>query len=76
MVKLGDRVVDTLTGFSGVVTARTEYIYGCVQLLVVPRELKDGVPSEGQWIDEQRFGPQTATAGGPQNTPPKRSVPN
>ena len=76
MAKLNDEVTDSITGFSGVVTARAEYLYGCVQLLVSPHRLKDGIPVKGQWLDEQRFGPSSATVGGPQDTPPERSVPS
>ena len=70
MARLGDTVTDSITGFSGVVTGKTQYLNGCIQLLVTPPGLHDGKPITGQWIDEQRFGPSTATAGGPQDSPP------
>jgi len=33
-IRLGDKVKDKYTGFSGIVMAKTEYINGCVQYLV------------------------------------------
>ncbi len=55
-MQLNEKVRDTINGFKGVVTARTEYMYGCVRLLVEPDELKaDGDIRESQWIDEQRL---------------------
>jgi hypothetical protein len=39
----------------GRVTARTEYITGCVQVLVQPATKSDGTWSESQWIDESRL---------------------
>jgi hypothetical protein len=41
-----------VTGLSGIVTGRTEYINGCIQWLVRPPLDKDGKPQEGQWLDE------------------------
>lgn len=35
-ITLGDRVKCTLTGFTGVVTARAEYLTGCNQVHVLP----------------------------------------
>jgi len=55
-VRLGAKVKDIVTGFSGVVTARTEWLSGCIRYLVSPQKLdKDDKPVEGQWIDEQQL---------------------
>lgn len=55
-MQIGERVKDMINGFKGVVTARAEYLYGCVRLLVEPEALKnDGDIREAQWIDEQRL---------------------
>ena len=76
-VTLGSIVVDSLTGFAGTATARTEFLYGCVRILVEPKELKDGKPVEGQWIDEQRLtAVSKAKRGGPGPTPPARPAPS
>jgi len=80
MVILGSKVKDTLTGFSGIATARTEWLYGCARISIEPTELKDGKPIEAQWFDEQRvevikeLAPtvskdSSATSGGPQRDP-------
>lgn len=74
MVKLGDFVRDSITGFSGVATARSEYLYGCVHIQVTPAELKDGRPVEPQWLDEARLNDSpSALTGGPASAPPARS---
>ena len=72
-VKLGDKVTDYITGFSGIVTARTEYLYGCVRVAVEPTELREGKPVESQYFDEQRVDPQSEVkTGGPGDFPPSR----
>ncbi len=76
MVRLGQKVTDNITGFSGIVTARTEFLYGCVRVCVEPEELKDGKPIEAQWFDEQRLDARSkATRGGPSAAPPTRDCP-
>jgi hypothetical protein len=81
MAKLGDRVRDEISGFEGIVTGRAEYLYGCVQVLVNPAEVKDGSPIAGTWLDEDRtvpvvkeaFAPPASAkerAGGPVTAPP------
>jgi hypothetical protein len=73
LVKLGDKVKDSLTGFEGVATARTEYLYGCVHVCVTPTGLKDGKPIESQWFDEQRIDPASVAGdGGPGDHAPAR----
>ncbi len=52
MIKLGSFVEDRITTFAGVVTGRAEYITGCNQYLVTPKNSD----KEGRWIDEQRLG--------------------
>ena len=54
MISLGSKVRDSITGFTGIATSRTEYLYGCVHVGISPQELKDGKPIEVQWFDEQR----------------------
>ncbi len=51
MIKLGQRVRDTITGFEGIATAKVEYLNGCVQFCIKPKITKDGKISEGEYID-------------------------
>lgn len=83
MVTLGNRVKDSLTGFSGIAMARTEWLYGCARIAIEPQELKDAIPVEMQWFDEQRVvflaegmleisEANSATSGGQQRDPSSR----
>jgi hypothetical protein len=55
-IKLGSIVKDRISGFTGVVTSRTEWLYGCVRLGVNPQELdKDGKHLEGRTFDEPQM---------------------
>lgn len=80
--KLGDRVKDIVTGFEGILVARTKWLHGCDRLTIEPDKLDDkGMPQEAHNFDEQRIevleernGPPVAEAakkvtrtGGPQN---------
>lgn len=88
MVKLGNKVRDTITGFTGVAVARTDWLYGCSRIGVEQAGLdKDGKPLEVQWFDEQRVqvvaddGPtvspdSAATSGGPKRDPARPSDPH
>lgn len=52
-IQLGDRVKDRVTGFTGIVVARSEYLHGCRRVGVQPEKLeKDGKPPEAAWFDE------------------------
>ncbi len=53
-VGLGATVEDRITGFSGVVTGRVEYVTGCAQMLVQPHAKPDGDFIESRWFDETR----------------------
>lgn len=80
MAGLSDKVRCKVSGFEGIITGRTEYLNGCIQLLVNPRCDKDGKPVDGVWIDEQQLEVLEYNAidlsggekpiGGPQNSPP------
>ena len=78
MIRMGSKVRDVVTGLEGIVTARCEYLTGCVQFCVVPRST-DGKMPDGSYIDEQRLERieggalelENVAAGGPQrDTPP------
>jgi len=71
LINLGNKVKDNITGFSGVVVARAEYLNGCISIQVQSAKLKDGVPIEAEWFDEQRLEINSkAKSGGPQDRPP------
>ncbi len=83
MLELGMKVKDRLSEFTGTVTGRTEYLYGCKQILITPGEIKDGKPVDSAWFDEDRFEPvitppvkppesATVRRGGPAQNPPSR----
>jgi hypothetical protein len=87
MITLGSKVRDTLTGFTGTATGRTEWLYGCTRICIEPNEMKDGKPIEGVWFDEQRIEvikPDTpkvspdssARKGGPQSDPHRSADPS
>jgi hypothetical protein len=53
-VKLGSIAKDRISGFTGVVSARHEYLTGCDKIDITPLGLdKDGLPHKSQWFDEQ-----------------------
>ena len=73
MLKLGTRAQDKITGFTGIVTARAEYLNGCVTYKLQPEKLTaDGAVVKGDWFDEQQLiDDSKAEAGGPQERPPE-----
>jgi hypothetical protein len=82
-VPLGARVKDLISGFTGIATGRTEYLYGCTQICVLPERLGEkGERIEGEWFDEQRVEVveeraipvstySSAESGGPQRDAPR-----
>jgi hypothetical protein len=83
-IQLGDKVKDRVTGFTGIVISRTEWLNGCIRIGIQPQELKDGKSIEAEWYDAQQveilesgaivLTPQTnpepaAKKGGPQRDP-------
>jgi len=49
----GDKVKDIVTGFTGIVIARTEFRNGCSRYMIQPIKLdKDGLPGKEQHLDE------------------------
>jgi len=53
-IKLGDKVICKLTGFSGVVISKTEHLYGATDIGVEQEHLKDGMPTPTVWFTENR----------------------
>lgn len=51
-VELGDRVRDKISGFTGIVVARTEYIESCDQVWIRPEKLgANGELQKAEWFD-------------------------
>jgi hypothetical protein len=55
MIKLGDKVKDSVSGLVGIAVARTEYMNGCVRWAVQPQKLHNGKPVEQEYLDEQQL---------------------
>jgi hypothetical protein len=51
-LQFGVRAKCKVTGFTGIVAGRTEYLNGCIQWLVKPPIDKDGKYVDGQWVDD------------------------
>lgn len=51
-INLGDEVKDSVTGFKGIVVARTDYIHGCTRVSVQPKVGKDGKVPDQMAFDE------------------------
>jgi hypothetical protein len=83
---MGQGVKDVITGFSGHVMARSQYLTGCNQYFVLPKMDKTGAYPDGTWVDENRlaaFGksvslnPASSTAivkGGPAESYPCKNL--
>ena len=79
-VQLGEKYRDTLTGYEGTATSRSEYLYGCVRVCLEGPD-KDGKPDE-YYFDEQRLVAvstdqpvtTTATTGGSRRPTPRTGL--
>jgi valyl-tRNA synthetase len=87
MIRLGSKVKDVFTGFTGIATGRTEWLFGCTRICIEPTELTDGKPIESVWFDEQRVEvvedksppvskDSSAVSGGPKGDPTRSSDPS
>lgn len=55
MIRLGDKVKDSVSGFKGIVTGHARYLTGCDQYLVVA-ESPDGITiSQSAWFNEDQL---------------------
>jgi len=83
-IKLGNKVKDAITGFTGIAISKTKYLHGCTQWGLRSQELHEGKPIAVQWFDEPRLEVLEASEpvrtegsdarpGGPRSTPPSRS---
>jgi hypothetical protein len=55
MENFGKKATDKVTGFTGIITAKALYMYGCSQYLLNPKVDKEGKLQEGEWFDEGRI---------------------
>ena len=55
MIKLGEKVKCIVSGFTGITTARIEYLNGCIQYCVKPKMEKDGRNRDGIYIDQEQL---------------------
>ena len=49
---LGDRAKDRISGLRGIITSRSEHLFGCARYWISPEDNKDGKPMDGCWLDE------------------------
>lgn len=57
MIELGCKVTDVVSGFTGIVVARYEYLYGCARYCVQPetgKDSKDKLP-DAKTFDEPQL---------------------
>lgn len=53
MITLGNKARDKISGLEGIVTARTEFLHGCVRLQIQAKaNKKEGKVPNGYWVDE------------------------
>ncbi len=89
MIVLGEKYKDSVSGIVGTVTAKTEYLYGCIWVLLEVDLPKGATELKEIWLDEQRLIPskskRTAAikaistkqrAGGMVSRPSGRSLPD
>lgn len=82
-IELGDVAKDNITGFTGVLVAKTIWLHGCVRLTLQPQTLnKDGKVIESDTFDEQRVvlvkkvkAAGTVDTGGPRPAPTRERTP-
>ena len=74
-IELGQVATDKLTGFTGTVIAKIEYVTGCIQYQLKPHGLRDGKTIPAEWFDEWCLGVADANSGGPVGEMPKPQYP-
>lgn len=70
-INLGDEVKCKITGFTGVVFTRSQWLHGCNTYGLKSRELREGKPQDLVWFDEpaleliagKQFEPKRNTGG-------------
>ena len=65
-IKMGQKVTEKISGFTGIVIAKTDWVYGCVRFGVQAEGLnKDGKPFDPEWFDEAELTKAPKSKGGP-----------
>lgn len=54
-IKLGHKVKDRVTGFTGIAIAECIYLNGCIQFEIAPKVDSKGEKRNNLWIDEQQL---------------------
>ena len=82
MIKLGETVKDTITGYSGTVIAITNWLNGCKRITIQSPILHDGIPVGDQTFDVEQVEKVTdkkniepSKTGGPSISPVRNSDP-
>lgn len=71
MIKLGNQVEDSVSGFKGIAVQRIEYLNGCVRIGVQSKVDKDGKLPALEYFDEQQLDSSSAAStGGDYDAPP------
>jgi len=55
MKNFGKLAIDKVTGFQGIITAVTYYLYGCAQYCLTPKVDNNGKTQDNHWFDEGRL---------------------
>lgn len=79
-IKLGDKVKDKISGFTGIATGKADYLAGCIRIQISPQTLdKDGKPGGEEWFDEdlvetvkENGEKKRPASGGPMSAPTTR----
>lgn len=53
--ELGKKAKDRVTGFTGVITGRSDFIAGCRQYCLAPPINAEGKIVDSHWFDEERI---------------------
>jgi len=78
-MKLGDKVKDKISGFTGIMTAKVEYLNGCNQIGIAPKVDKEGKMRSVEYFDDiqvvlvgKGVNLESKPTGGPQRDAPSR----
>ena len=52
LIKLGQKIVDPVSGFEGVTIGRAVYLNGCARICVIPKHVDGKEYRNGTWFDE------------------------